>query len=419
MTRHLLRIVWNRKRQNLLLAFEILLSFLVLFGVVLVAFGQYNNWRQPLGYDIDRLWTIQLGYPESGPGGQPGAPPDAAARRARAAETFQQLAAALDDLPAIERQAASWPSQPYRRGGWTTGIGDESASIIAAAHIVSAEFQDVLSIRLTAGRWFSREDDAATTEPVIVNERLARALFGEQDPLNQVFPPRQNDLRRGGRPRRVIGVIQDFRHEGELARPRNVALYRMSGAGRDAEAVLPNLLTIRVTPETTAAFEETLVRTLEGIAPDWSFTVEPVVQARESSLRVTLAPLVAVSIIAAFLLLMVALGLTGIVWQSVTRRIQEFGIRRAKGATIQNVQRQVLAELALLTSLALGVGVALVAQLPALPLPQTNFPPMPPAVWFSSVAVSAGVIYLLTLLCAWYPSRLATKIQPAEALHYE
>ena len=31
----------------------------------------------------------------------------------------------------------------------------------------------------------------------------------------------------------------------------------------------------------------------------------------------------------------------------------------------------------------------------------------------------ALVIYLLTLACGWYPSRLATKVQPAEALHYE
>jgi ABC-type antimicrobial peptide transport system permease subunit len=28
-------------------------------------------------------------------------------------------------------------------------------------------------------------------------------------------------------------------------------------------------------------------------------------------------------------------------------------------------------------------------------------------------------VYLLTLLCGWYPSRLATRVQPAEALHYE
>ena len=66
---------------------------------------------------------------------------------------------------------------------------------------------------------------------------------------------------------------------------------------------------------------------------------------------------------------MVALGLTGVVWQSVTQRIREFGLRRAKGATIANVRRQVLVEMVIMTSIALLAGVVLVAQLPLLPLP--------------------------------------------------
>jgi ABC-type antimicrobial peptide transport system permease subunit len=63
-----------------------------------------------------------------------------------------------------------------------------------------------------------------------------------------------------------------------------------------------------------------------------------------------------------------------------------------------------------------------VAQLPLLRFSfnaNRNAPPPPPEVFVTSIAVSAAVIYGLTLLCSWYPSRLATKIQPAEALHYE
>ena len=54
---------------------------------------------------------------------------------------------------------------------------------------------------------------------------------------------------------------------------------------------------------------------------------------------------------------MVGLGLTGVVWQSVTQRIREFGLRRAKGATIRSVRAQVLTEMMIMTSLALIVGV--------------------------------------------------------------
>ena len=43
-------------------------------------------------------------------------------------------------------------------------------------------------------------------------------------------------------------------------------------------------------------------------------------------------PLIAVGLVAGFLMLMVALGLLGVLWQNVTQRTREMGLRRAKGA---------------------------------------------------------------------------------------
>jgi putative ABC transport system permease protein len=115
---------------------------------------------------------------------------------------------------------------------------------------------------------------------------------------------------------------------------------------------------------------------------------------------------------------MVTLGLTGVVWQNVTQRIREIGLRRAKGARIENIHRQILGELVVMSSLALLVGVLLVAQVPLLPLP-ADLTWIPVSVFVLSILLSVVAIYVLTLLCGWYPARLATKIQPAEALHYE
>jgi putative ABC transport system permease protein len=413
MTRHLLRLVWNRKRQNLLLTLEIFLSFLVLFTVVFFSASYYFNWRQPLGYDIARVWAIAVRYPFSGPLQREGATDEAIAARARAVETFQRIYAALDDLPNVERAAASWPSVPYGRGGWSTGLGDPTR-VTTAGNIATDEFADLLGMQVIAGRWFSREDDGVGWVPTVINQRLARALFGDENPLHKELPP-TGTLRDEKRPVRVVGVVADFRQEGELAPSRNYTFFRLRKDDPDGP-VLPNGLVVRVTPDTTAEFEPVLARSLERIAPDWTFEIRPLDTEREVSLRSWIIPLVTFAVVAVFLLLMVALGLTGVVWQSVTSRVQEFGLRRAKGATVPRVQHQVLAELLLLTSLAIVVGVSLLAQLPVLPLGDSR----PPAsVWLASIAVSVAVIYLLTLLCAWYPSRLATKIQPAEALHYE
>ena len=47
---------------------------------------------------------------------------------------------------------------------------------------------------------------------------------------------------------------------------------------------------------------------------------------------------------------MVTLGLSGVVWQNVSARTAEFGLRRAQGATAGDIRRQFLGELAALAS---------------------------------------------------------------------
>ena len=65
MTRHLVRLIWNRKRQNLLLTIEILCAFLVVFVVALFGLTFAVNARAPLGFDTERVWTIDVGRPRT------------------------------------------------------------------------------------------------------------------------------------------------------------------------------------------------------------------------------------------------------------------------------------------------------------------------------------------------------------------
>ena len=65
--------------------------------------------------------------------------------------------------------------------------------------------------------------------------------------------------------------------------------------------------------------------------------------ARES-FRSRLVPLALGATIAGFLMLMVALGLIGVLWQNVTRRTREIGLRRAAGASHGDIRRQVIME---------------------------------------------------------------------------
>jgi putative ABC transport system permease protein len=172
---------------------------------------------------------------------------------------------------------------------------------------------------------------------------------------------------------------------------------------------------VRVRPDTTAAFEERLLDELQAAAPAWSFEVRTLSAMRDTQLRFTLVPLAAIGAIAASLLLMVGLGLVGVMWQAVTQRTREMGLRRAKGATRVAIGHQVLAEILVMVTLAVIPSTLIAAQVPLFDV----FYWVPPHVFVVALAISLSAIYVLALICGWYPARLATAVEPADALRYE
>ena len=404
MTRHLLKLIWNRKRTNLLLMAEIFFSFLVLFGIVTVGVFYADNYRRPLGFTYQDVWRIGIDMKRSGP----------ETKDAAALETARQLLLTVKELPEVAEVTAAFTS-PYDRGSWTSDYKVDGRSYDYMLNRVTDSFRDVMGLEVLRGRWFSREDDGATGfEPVVVNARMAREVFGDGEPVGGIIP--QEKPREGEPPRperRVIGVVRDFRQHGEFAAPTDYLFLRHRVDDPNVQA--PRLMLIRLRPGTSAAFEERLMARLQSVAPDWSFKVESLAEMRASNHRERLAPVMVAVVVAAFLLLMVALGLTGVLWQNVTQRTREIGLRRAKGATARRIHRQILGEVTVMTSLAVALGMVLVLQFPLLDL--LGF--VSPGVFATSLVLSAVAIYGLALACGYYPGRLATKVQPAEALHYE
>jgi putative ABC transport system permease protein len=215
------------------------------------------------------------------------------------------------------------------------------------------------------------------------------------------------------RERRVIGVFTDFREDGELSGPEPYFLRRSRIAGEDAQPYYN--LVVRVRPGTPAAFEEALMNRLRAVSPGRTFQVDPLVKTRRSMMRMKLVPIVAAALIAGFMLVMVALGMVGVLWQSVARRRREIGLRRAIGATGRGVSFQVLGELLVVTTAGLLLGAALAVQFPLLGVVAW----VSGAVYAVAIGLAALTIYGLTIVAALYPSWLATQVQPAEALHYE
>jgi putative ABC transport system permease protein len=409
MIAHLWKLIWNRKRANALILTELLAAFLVLAGLATAGAYYLRNYRAPLGYALEDIWAVEVGH---GISRWEGTPREAVIE---AQTATRQLLQTVRDLPDVVAVAGA-VTGPILRGmrNTETGDGDDmpplGQNLERDVDSVTQDFDQVFGLTLLRGRWFGKQDDGAGFRPIVINERMARDYFGDQDPLGQRVGTTGG--RRGERlPIRVIGVVAGYRQKGELAPPVRYQFFRYEP---EAEFQLPyHKLFVKTRPGAGVAFEEALEKRLRVSAPrEWSFTIQRLADAHASVHEAELVPLKAAAIIAGFLMLLVVLGLTGVLWQNVTQRTREIGLRRAKGATRPHVYGQILGELMVMTFIAVSVGALLLAHVPFLnPIDDVTA-----ITYVHGGLVAALVLFVLTALCGFYPARLAARVEPALAL---
>jgi putative ABC transport system permease protein len=127
-----------------------------------------------------------------------------------------------------------------------------------------------------------------------------------------------------------------------------------------------------------------------------------------------LIPTIILSIVAGFLTINVALGMFGVLWYNINKRKTEIGLRRAVGASAGSVKMQLVLESLLIATLAIAVGSFFAIQFPLL-----NVFDLPAAVYLMALLLAIAFIYLLVLICSFYPGKQAAAIYPAIALHEE
>lgn len=405
MTIHVLKMVWNRRRQNGLMAAELFVSFLVLFAVCAIAIHYLDLWRQPLGFSGDGVLSLQLRTTTAIADDQ---------ASARGGARFAEMVRQVEALPEVEAAAsAHWA--PFTNSSylsvWTAGGRKHTLRLES----VTDHFDRVMRLEMIRGRWFDASDSADPRRAVVINERLAREAFGREEAVGRVLVDEPGQRAAPGEravEMRVVGVVRDYREGGHFAAPVSFAFVRTTPAEADLHLAC---LLVRLRPGTPAVFEETLIGRLHLLAPDWSVQARSVEQLREQHLRESLAPLLVFALVVGFLMLMVALGVVGVVWQNVTQRTREIGLRRAKGATGRDVARQVLGELLVVAALGIALGVVVVAQLPV----SGWLPDVAGRVYALAVLATGATLTALTALAGLYPSWLASRVQPAEALRYE
>ena len=398
MLRHLLTLTWKRKTRNLMLSLEIMLAFAIVFAISATGLRYFELSRAPLGFDGADVWSVSIRTGRNSEDSMP-------------ADIYDTLERGLRELPQV-RDVAFAAYSPYTNATWTSTYKSPQTGAEVRANIMEASdgFDSALGVKLARGRWFRRSDEGAARQPVVVDEHLAAELFPGREALGQTMAHEENGATHT---LEVVGVVEAFRHKGPLMTPVPFMMTRFAPLSSKARL---DVILIKLAPGTPRAFEATLNRQLKLIRNDWTYRIAPLDSLRATMLKEQLTPLIVAAVVAAFMLVMVAFGLFGVLWQNVAQRITEIGLRRAVGARAGDIYRQIVAEQLLISTLAMLVGLALLVQLPLTGVLRGT---LDWGVFAGATVLSMAAIYLLSLLCSLYPGWRASRLSPTDALHYE
>ena len=289
------------------------------------------------------------------------------------------------DMPAIDR-----PSVDYR--------------------CISPDYLRAIGIPLMSGRLISEQDRGRLVG--LVSAKTARRMWPGQDPIGRRFQLGGGDkfVADANAWVTVIGVVGDVRYT--LSQSPNMTVY-LPYWQRDradfALVVRTAMDPLAIAPALRAAIHG-LDRELVVPQPA---TLGDIVDASVRQRRFQMALVLAFAIAA---LLLAAIGVYGVVSQSVLQRTKEIGIRLALGAPRPRLWMTVARHglTPVVAGLAAGVAGAMVVtrSLSGLLFGVASTDP---------ATYSAVIVVLLTagLLACWIPARRAARIDPLEALRQE
>ena len=234
----------------------------------------------------------------------------------------------------------------------------------ATYRIIGTDYFRSLNLPMIRGREFTASEEDSPTAPsiTIIDERLARRLFGAEDPIGQLvrFGEQTGVTQHDRAPMTIVGVAAPIRDE-LFDREAGPAIYVPSG--RNYRAGM-NLHVHAGRAGTESDMLATIRRELRAVDPRLPILQATTMQAfhdKSIALWAVSAGGRLFLVFGVLALLLAVVGLYGVKLYLVSQRTREIGIRMALGARSSDVLSMVLKEGAVLASVGVAIGIGLAA----------------------------------------------------------
>jgi len=410
----------NRLR-SLLVVLEIAVSLVLLIGAGLMTRSFLGLLQINRGFRPEHLLTGELDFSVSG--FTTWVEPTAT----RPQVTLQQIIERIGHYPGVDSVAAV-SKLPHDVGSaLTQTVVIENRPPAAPGEYPTADFQGVtpdyfrtMDIPLLQGRSFTEEDVFEAPWVAIINQRMARRYFTNENPLGKRLAmgsrkvpsrPDYNDPTRRPPWKEIVGVVADTKTlslNAETVPEVYIPYWQwpmQSPTLVVRTAANPAIVAAAIRGETKATnnnLPPPIIRTMDEILAD------SVAQPRYQTVLLSLFGITA--------LILAAVGIYGVISYAVSQRTHEIGIRMALGARREDVLKLVVGQGFKLT--VMGVGIGIIGALGLTRFLSSLLYGLKPTDPLTFVAVSLLLI-AVALVASYIPARRATKVDPMVALRYE
>jgi putative ABC transport system permease protein len=272
--------------------------------------------------------------------------------------------------------------------------------------VVSPDYFRALGIRLLRGRVFNERDTKDAPPVTIINETMARIVWGDEDPVGK---------RVDGDPwLTVVGVVSDVKNIGltEQSMPELYLSYAQGLSKMTQNVTL--VARSRLEPAALTAAVRREVQAVDPAQPVFAVqTMQAVLDNTVSARRLNMTLL---GVLAALSLVLAVVGIYGVMSYTVTQHTHEIGIRMALGAQATDILKLIVGRGMFLTALgvALGAGGALaLTRFIAALLFDVQ------ATDTATFAAIAALLASVALLACLVPALRAIRVDPMIALRHE